>query len=67
MNIYVLFTSAKEYSKVVSGIYSSLDILIDKAQTCFADDIIEAIEEWDLDNGFIRTIPFKKQILITIE
>ncbi len=45
MNIYVLFTSAKEYSKVVSGIYSSLDILIDKAQTCFADDIIEAIEE----------------------
>lgn len=66
MNVYVLFTSTNS-SIVVSGIYSSLELLIEQAQTCFVDDVIESIEEWNVDSGFIRTIPFKKQILITIE
>lgn len=66
MEIYVLITGTKS-SSVISGIYSSREKLIQALTTTFSAEILNRIELWDIDNGFIEYVNVKKTTTITIE
>lgn len=66
MEIYVLITGANS-SSVISGIYSSREKLIQALTTTFSAEILNRIELWDVDNGFIDYVNIKKTTTITIE
>lgn len=66
MEIYVLITGANS-SSVISGIYSSREKLIQALTTTFSAEILNRIELWDIDNGFIDYVNIKKTTTITIE
>ena len=66
MEIYVLVTGSKS-SSVISGIYSTKEKLLQALTTTFCAEIINRVELWDIDNGFIEYVNVKKTTTITIE
>ena len=63
MKIYVLITS----DKTISGVYSSQEKLIADLTTTLASVIIDKVEIWDVDKGFVEYLKLSKQTTITIE
>jgi hypothetical protein len=62
MKIYVLVTSS-----VITGVYSSLDLLTADLTTKFKSESLDRVEEWDLDKGFVKNVNVSKQTIITVE
>lgn len=62
MKIYVLIASS-----VITGVYSSLDLLTADLTTKFKSESLDRVEEWDLDSGFVRNVNVSKKTVITIE
>lgn len=65
MEIYVLVTGTNS-SSVISGVYSSRDELIKALSTTFSAEILNHVEVWDLNNGFIKYLDIAKKTTITI-
>lgn len=65
MEIYVLVTGTNS-SSVISGVYSSRDELIKALSTTFSAEILNRVEVWDLNNGFIKYLDIAKKTTITI-
>ena len=66
MEIYVLHTR-NENLPVVSGVYSSKDLLISDLMTKFQGETLDKVEIWDVNKGFVDYLPVKKKTTITIE
>lgn len=63
MKIYVLITS----DKTINGIYSSQEKLLADLTSTLANVIIDKVEIWDVDKGFVDYLKLSKQTIITIE
>ena len=63
MKIYVLITS----DKIINGIYSSQEKLLADLTSTLANVIIDKVEIWDVDKGFVEYLKLSKQTIITIE
>lgn len=63
MRIYVLIAS----DKTVSGIYTSQNQLIAELSTTFASLVIDKVEIWETDKGFVDYLKVNKKTTITIE
>lgn len=66
MKIYVLITKNGS-SNVVSGVYSSKELVISALTTVFKSESLSRIEEWDLNKGFVDYLNVTKKTVVTIE
>lgn len=63
MKIYVLITS----DKTINGVYSSQEKLLADLTSTLANVIIDKVEIWDVDKGFVDYLKLTKKTTITIE
>ena len=63
MTIYVLITS----DKTIGGVYSSKNKLIQDLTTVLVATVVDHVETWEVDQGFVDYLKISKQTTVTIE
>ena len=63
MTIYVLITG----DKTIGGVYSSKNKLVQDLTTVLAATVIDHVETWEVDTGFVDNLKVSKTTTITIE
>lgn len=63
MTIYVLITS----DKTIGGVYSSKNKLIQDLTTVLVATVVDHVETWEVDQGFVDNLKVSKITTVTIE